>query len=136
MSLIQWSNELSVGIDSIDKQHQKLVSLINTLNDAKRQSNSHDVLSHTFKELAQYTQDHFAYEEQLLSKHGYEESVEHKRQHDELTVQIVELKDKFNHYQDDSLTDEVMEFLKRWLTFHIMTTDKAYSEFLLAKGVN
>ncbi|MCP5043131.1 MAG: hemerythrin, partial [bacterium] len=32
MNLIDWSDDLSVGVDSVDEQHKKLVNMINALN--------------------------------------------------------------------------------------------------------
>lgn len=136
MPLIQWSEELSIGIESIDNQHKKLVAIINNLDDSIKDNHSNIQLKTTFAELEQYTQEHFSYEEKLFEQYDYQDSIEHKRQHAELVVQLVELKEKCDHYQDKSVTKDVMQFLKNWLTYHIMKTDKAYSQFLSAKGVN
>jgi len=135
MPLIEWSKDLTIGIESIDNQHKKLISIVNTLHDAMQSPDSRDVLSNIFRELTSYTQTHFAYEERLFAQYGYQESTEHKRQHAELIFQLLELEEKVGRYQQEDLTQEVMIFLKGWLTFHILETDKAYSGFLIAKGV-
>jgi hemerythrin len=135
MSLIEWSNELSVGIKSIDEQHKKLVNMINALNDAMLTGSSNELLGKIFTGLAAYTQKHFAYEENMFAEYGYEGSEEHKRQHNELIAQVIALKEKFMENPQGTISDDLMQFLKRWLTNHIMRTDKDYTEFLVSKGV-
>ena len=135
MPLIEWTAELSVGIDSIDEQHKKLVNMINALNDAMLTNSSHELLGKIFTGLAAYTQKHFAYEENMFAEYGYADSEEHKRQHNELIAQVIELKEKFIANPQRTMSADLMLFLKRWLTNHIMRTDKEYSEFLISKGV-
>ncbi|GAA6170530.1 bacteriohemerythrin [Colwellia sp. KU-HH00111] len=135
MPLIEWTAELSVGIDSIDEQHKKLVNMINALNEAMLTGSSNELLGKIFTGLAAYTQKHFAYEEALFAEYGYADSKQHKRQHRELIAQVVELKQKFIENPQQTMTADLMLFLKRWLTNHIMKTDKAYAECLIAKGV-
>jgi hemerythrin-like metal-binding protein len=135
MPLIEWTNELSVGIDSIDEQHKKLVNMINALNDAMLTNSSHELLGKIFTGLATYTQKHFAYEENMFAEYGYEGSEEHKRQHNELISQVVDLKEKFIANPQGTMSADLLLFLKRWLTNHIMRTDKEYTEFLISKGV-
>jgi hemerythrin len=135
MPLIEWSAELSVGIESIDEQHKKLVNMINALNDAMVVGESNELLGKIFTGLAAYTQKHFAYEENMFAEYNYPDSTEHKRQHNELIAQVVELKAKFMENPQGTISADLMRFLKLWLTNHIMRTDKEYTEFLLAKGV-
>ena len=135
MPLIEWTSELSIGIDSIDEQHKKLVNMINALNDAKLAGSTNELLGKIFTGLTTYTQKHFTYEENMFAEYGYSNSDEHKRQHNELIAQVVELKDKFLENPQGTISDDLIHFLKRWLTNHIMRTDKEYAEFLIAKGV-
>ncbi len=133
--LINWSEELSVGIESIDNQHKKLVNMINALNEALVEGKARDVLVKIFNGLVVYTDKHFKYEEALFAQHGYQDAAEHKAQHDALVKQVLELKSKL----DDGnfmIGVEVMAFLKEWLTEHIMKTDKAYTVHLTGAGVN
>lgn len=135
MPLIEWTSELSIGIDSIDEQHKKLVNMINALNDAKIAGSTNELLGKIFTGLTNYTQKHFTYEENMFAEYGYINSNEHKRQHNELIAQVIELKDKFMDNPQGTVSDDLIHFLKRWLTNHIMRTDKEYAEFLISKGV-
>jgi len=135
MTVIVWSNELSVGIKSIDEQHKLLISLINSLNSAMAKGEANMMIGDILSNLTQYTRLHFGYEEQLFEQYGYPNSEKHKRQHGELIEQISALKERFETDLSGSVALEIMQFLKHWLTHHILKTDKAYAEFLIAKGV-
>ncbi|MEA1890408.1 MAG: hemerythrin domain-containing protein, partial [Pseudomonadota bacterium] len=63
-----WKEEYSVGIDSIDQQHKKLLSLINQLQTAVDYSTGKEFEREALDELVTYTKDHFSYEEGLMEK--------------------------------------------------------------------
>jgi hemerythrin len=113
MPLIEWTAKLSVGIDSIDEQHKKLVNMINALNYAMLTNSSNELLGKIFTGLAAYTQKHFTYEENMFAEYGYTDSEEHKRQHNELIAQVVELKQKFIENPQGTMSADLMLFLKR-----------------------
>jgi hemerythrin len=54
MPLIEWTDELSLGMESIDEQHKKLVNMINALNDAMLTNSSNELLGKIFTRLATY----------------------------------------------------------------------------------
>jgi len=135
MSVIVWSKELSVGIESIDEQHKTLIELINSLNTAMANGEANMMIGGILLKLTDYTQYHFAYEEDLFEQHGYTDSVQHKRQHQKLIDQISALKDEYESDITGSIGLEILQFLKTWLTKHIMKTDMEYSRFLIDKNV-
>ncbi len=135
MALITWSDDFSVGIDSIDDQHKKLVNMINGLNDALEKGEADAMVIKIFGGLAAYTQKHFAYEEELFDQHGYPDTAAHKQEHAALIDQVVELKQKLDA-GDFMISSELMDFLKAWLTKHIMGSDKKYSECFISHGVS
>ena len=59
MALLEWSDELSVGIDLIDKQHMILVRAINLLAMAIEKNSERELLAAIFETLADYTHTHF-----------------------------------------------------------------------------
>lgn len=134
MALIEWSDKMSVGVESIDEQHKKLVNMINALNDALVRGEADAVLVKIFDGLAVYTQKHFQYEEQLFAEHGYPMAADHKAEHDALIAQVVELKTKLDA-GSAMIGIELMKFLKGWLTNHILKSDMAYSAHLRGRKV-
>ncbi len=135
MPLIQWSDELSVAIDSIDQQHKTLVAMINKLNDAFEAEQTDQVLGGIFEQLSDYTIKHFAYEETLFAQYDYPQTQEHQNEHRVLVQQVKELQKKMQN-GDFMVSVELMVFFKEWLLHHILQTDKAYAQFFLGKGVS
>ena len=64
MALIEWSNELSVNIPLIDKQHMILIRAINLLAMAVQHNSSRELMQEIFVTLRDYTDTHFAYAEE------------------------------------------------------------------------
>lgn len=134
MTWIQWSESLSVGIPSIDVQHQGLVTLLNELHRAMLERSGPDVLDPVFARLLTYTEEHFVYEEGLLAGHGYLELVEHCEQHRALRARVQELSREYE-LRGAQVLVEVMEFLRDWLRDHIAGTDQRYASYLIERGV-
>jgi len=135
MALITWGAEYSVGISSIDAQHQKLVVLVNDLNDAMAQGKGKDVLEKILAGLVDYPKTHFAHEESLFKTYGYPEATAHKMKHDDLTKKVLQFQQDLNAGKA-VMSVQIMSFLKDWLLNHIKGTDMKYSAFLKGKGVN
>lgn len=135
MALITWDDsKFSVNIKEIDVQHKKLVELINLLHDAMKAGQGKDALGKVLNELISYTVSHFGTEERLFQQHGYPDIAKHKKEHEDLKKKAIELKTEFEKGAA-MITPNVLNFLRDWLTNHIMKVDKAYSAFLNGKGV-
>lgn len=140
---VVWTKEYSIGIDEMDRQHQRLLVLINkvemishiTSNRADFQEKTMDVL----EDLLNYTLLHFASEEVLLRMFEYPEYEEHKKAHDKFVAFVTKKKehaqslfDSNQHAKINSELDDLYNFLKKWLLGHIMKTDMQYTDFFLA----
>ncbi|MEQ1672482.1 MAG: bacteriohemerythrin [Hyphomicrobium sp.] len=130
MAALEWSDEFSVGIDLIDKQHKLLIRAINLLAMAVEHNSSRDIMKEIFRTLRDYTDTHFAYEELLFDRFGYPDSVKHKLQHKNLLGQVIDLEQRWLA-GDAEIGSEVLTFLVEWLRNHILGSDKAYSAFLI-----
>ena len=134
MALISWNENYSVKIKDIDDQHKKLIDMINELHDAMKSGRGKEVVGKTLSELVKYTEQHFSFEEKLFTQHNYPEGRTHSKTHQDLIDQLKEFISKYESGQN-TLSIELMNFLRDWLTNHIMGTDKKYTSFLNSKGI-
>lgn len=134
MALITWSTSLSVNIAEIDRQHQKLIQMINQLNDSMTKTVPKETLSGIIKGLVDYTVVHFGFEEDYFDRFGYPDKDAHKREHQEFVRKVVDFRDQFDSGRL-FISMEIMDFLKNWLVNHIQGTDKKYGPFLNSKGI-
>ncbi|MGV0952231.1 MAG: bacteriohemerythrin, partial [Azonexus sp.] len=135
MPLITWNDSYSVKIREIDRQHLKLVQIINDLNDAMQEGKANDVLAKILRELVSYTKTHFTAEEKYLEQYGYPDVSAHKRKHSDFVEKISELRDNFASGRL-GVSIETMKFLMDWLLQHIKGADMKYAPFLAGKGVS
>lgn len=135
MAFFEWKEEYSVDVPSVDKQHQKLVEMLNDLHESRRNGTATPTgTKKTIESLIAYVITHFNYEEQLMREHGYPEYEEHKRKH----ILMAKRVDEFASALEQGTTQssaELAAFLKDWLQKHIQGTDKRYGPFLKDKGV-
>jgi len=132
MTVIQWSDELSVKIPSIDNQHKTLVKLINKLDAAIEAGNARQVLQVVLGELTRYAQAHFIYEEALFTLYHYPDSANHILSHEKLFEKVEQFKQALEDNED--IYAQLVAFLNDWLAHHILQEDMAYSVYLLQRG--
>jgi hemerythrin len=135
MALFVWNDSYSVNIREIDEQHKKLIMLVNVLHTSMKEGKGKEVIGEILDELVKYTSYHFSFEESLFGKYGYAEAMMHVRQHNDLIADVKKFIEKYNT-GSTVLSIDLLNFLKDWLTNHIVGTDKKYSAFLNSKGVS
>jgi hemerythrin len=136
MALMTWTEKMSVGVKVLDDDHKKLIGMINELQDGLKAGHGKEALGQVLDELVNYTQIHFAREEQYFAQTGYPPASLHKKEHDDLTKQVLEVQAKYKESPLTSLSFEVMDFLKNWLNEHIQGSDQKYASHLNAKGIH
>lgn len=133
-NFVEWTNELSVGIQEIDEQHKILIDLINRLFDEIIKGGNAEKVQEILDELVQYTIVHFSFEEALFRIFDYPDTQIHARHHVDLKHQVFELQEKVKSGGATVNTDLLL-FLKKWLQNHILSEDKKYAPYLLKQGV-
>lgn len=130
-----WKDSYSVNVKSIDEQHKKLVSIINELNNAMLYEKGRSVIGKVLKDLVDYTVSHFDYEEKLMEKNGYSDLENHKKIHKDLLKTVGKFYDEFSSGEVE-MSKDIMDFLKTWLSEHILGSDKKYSEIMIKNKQN
>jgi hemerythrin len=133
-NFVEWRDEYSVGIASIDEQHKRLLNLINQLQTAAHYHTEEAFVDRALDELVDYTKTHFGYEEGLMEQNGYPDLEAHKGEHQAMIKQVGESIERYKSDPDQTIED-IVQYLKKWLINHINGTDKGYSGFLVGKGV-
>ncbi|HTB95828.1 MAG TPA: bacteriohemerythrin [Terracidiphilus sp.] len=134
MSLITWNDNLSVGVQSIDKQHGVLVSTLNELHTAMMSGQAGNVTGKLLENLLTYTREHFSTEEAMLAKTAYPGLALHEQMHRELTRKVEGYVARYSH-GEITLNLHLLNFLRDWLTNHIQREDKAYGSWVAAHGI-
>jgi hemerythrin len=136
MPLMEWEERMSVGVREIDAEHRHLVSLLNSLFDAMQQGMGREKLGEILNSLVDYTDAHLRHEELLFAQTDYPDTESHKKEHNNLRKQVIEIQKKYNSGELDTLTIETLTFLKHWLINHTTGSDKRFGPHLNAHGVS
>jgi len=133
MPYFEWTPDLELGIDLIDHDHKVLVSLLNQAHDCIGAPEERATLGSVLNALVEYTEYHFAREEQIMESAGYSELEEHRDLHRRLTRQANEVRARFAVDPKDVQAEEVLQFLKDWLRDHIMGQDLRFRPHVLSR---
>ncbi len=132
---MKWQDSFSVGIEEIDNQHKKLISMINSLYKAIKKGEGQKILKDILEGLVQYVDEHFGTEERYMEEYNYPGYLAHKKEHDKFTEQVLKVYQEFEQGKP-VVTIDLMEFLKKWLKNHILGTDKKYAPFFKKHGLS
>ncbi len=130
MPLLEWRPEFAVGVESLDTDHKVLVSLINQLDDAITAGNPRAAVQRVLDALYDYTVYHFAREEALMRACGYPDYEAHASTHASLRAQVADIRDRYGRSPESVHSQEVLTFLKNWLSAHIIGRDHLYIPFM------
>ncbi len=136
--LFIWNTSFDTGLSTIDRQHHRLVEMIN---DAVRLSFEGAEMKQAAvlalrKSLGEYVKRHFSTEERIMERYAVDKRHRdfHEAEHRGFTAKEGTL--FFDAERMDSETlGGIAEYLIRWLAYHILNTDKVLArQILLIRG--
>lgn len=122
----EFTNDFLTGVAFIDKQHARLFELANEAYDLLNDqlvTDKYDRIVDLISELRDYTKTHFADEEEFMNGIGFQYIWSEKHAHLTFIAKLdgIDL-DKVDENQQAHIL-EVLDFLAKWLTFHIKGAD-------------
>lgn len=135
MEKIIWKREYSVGVERLDRQHQKIISIINKLIAKPRIFITSGTIAEVLAELNSYVSEHFLLEEQLLEENNYPSLVDHCKKHTQYSERVTDfcLKTVENN---KNMPEELVNYLGGWWVGHILYEDMKYKRFFEKKGIH
>jgi NNP family nitrate/nitrite transporter-like MFS transporter len=127
--LLIWNEELSVGIEAIDRQHRQLMRLVNEVDEVVQEHGTFEQMAPVLNELIDFTKTHFSNEEKLLEENHCPHIEKHKKAHSHLLEELLDWKKKAEQIKVEDL-GEHMIFLRVWFPGHILGVDKRDSTYL------
>ncbi|TCO10536.1 bacteriohemerythrin [Natronoflexus pectinivorans] len=126
--MIKWNDNFSVNNQTIDNEHQSLFKALNDFYEGLRNKASNENMSRLIENLINYTKTHFTNEEDFMRSINYPKIEDHIKEHREF---IAKTEDFYTKFKSGKLlvSFEVTNFIKDWITNHIMTEDKQYAAF-------
>jgi hemerythrin-like metal-binding protein len=120
--VIQWSDRFNSGIPEVDKQHFKLVALINQLFKIIQEGADKVQLGAIADELLDYTITHFRAEEDFMQELNYPGTEAHKTLHQKFAAKVSAVLQGIKQGKPVDAS-ELFAFLKSWLIEHIEKQD-------------
>ena len=122
MALIQWREDFCTGIPGVDYEHEELIKQVNSIyaliDDKADKDSVLDSLGNIYGSISA----HFALEEQMMEKHGYDEFKQHQADHERLLNDICDITDDFE--QATELDEQKFkQKLNDWFQLHFKTHD-------------
>lgn len=130
MPLMNWDETMSVKSTELDAQHQELISLINESYEAIQRHDEHKLML-LIEKMRAYARHHFETEEMYMEQNAFPDLENHKLLHAKFNQDVDEFQK--NLFKKTNLS-QVFIFLSRWLTNHIMETDKSYAPYMPAEN--
>ncbi len=128
---IQWTEELAVGEQLIDTQHQEIFRRISTLLDACNKGKGKEAVGDVLNFLGNYVVEHFGAEEKLMQQYDYPEYPQHKQMHEAFIKKFEELKEDYEKNGVAlNLVIQTNRFVVGWLNDHIRNVDKKLGKFI------
>lgn len=128
MPPIQWTDALTMGIQTLDQQHKGLFELYEGLCAAQSEAGPTCTSQELLEALRAYAEDHFHIEEGYMQAFGYPDFDAHTAEHEAFLLDM----GRFEAACDsgDASVQDMLDYLGNWLVEHIQGVDMKMGRFL------
>ena len=132
-NVYSWQDSLSVGISSIDTQHQYIINLLNRIHDAVNTGSSAKIVE-VLIDMQTYSEVHFADEESIMRINNYPQLEEHIILHKKFITKTESFLDDLETHPL-AVSSEIAHYLGKWVVNHIQKVDKELGDFLKLRNM-
>ena len=124
----EWNKDLSVGVQTLDQDHQSIFDTFNEFYVVFMSGGSKEQLLTTLQKLQDYCVRHFEAEEKWLESEGDPCLAQQRKQHHIFTEEIENLISDLRAGRRASTTSaNLCDVLEKWFRNHIMSLDQKYA---------
>lgn len=134
MARITWTDQMSIGVAVIDDDHKVLVNQFNRLADAVEAKRDPSAVAGVIEALIDYTAFHFEREMQLMRLTEFPGLTGHEKEHERLVHELYGLNTAWR--TGGATARQVLNFVGRWLSNHILKTDLTLGKHLVSLGAD
>lgn len=122
---MEWTPNLSVGIDMIDNQHKELINRANQFYAELRKENGKAETLKVLDFLSNYVVKHFSDEEAIQAKYNYPGYAEHRKLHRDFIENVKGIKADIAKNGVTSASSTLIAMtVSNWLINHISVMDR------------
>jgi hemerythrin len=131
--LLSWKPEYSVNREDLDRHHQEMFHILNSVYDNLMNSREQNFLLPCIDKLSEITKYHLSVEEQHLKEMCVPDLDHHIAKHREFAESVETIR---NDYNDNYLeaSKELIILLGEWLFNHVLKEDRKYSAMMGIPG--
>lgn len=129
-----WKKSYSVGIQTLDHQHQAIMRGLNELHEEMIGGKANEAVAPLIRNLVAIAGAHFAAEEKLMESTGFPGLVDHRVKHEELTRKIDEFIAR-HEMGDRAAYSQFLYFVRAYMTQHMLKEDREYAPWMAEHGI-
>lgn len=130
VTVLRWQSAMQLGIPAIDADHKKLVGLLNCLHYTVMAGDDWCGVAGVLDQLVDYTEVHFAREEQLMERSDYPDFAAHQAGHRRLAEMMRKRRQAFRDSPETFDMDGFYDFVSGWLLHHVLGDDMKLRPYL------
>ncbi|MDR3739024.1 MAG: bacteriohemerythrin [Terracidiphilus sp.] len=136
MALLNWNRRrYSVGVAKLDDQHAVFIGGLNKLHGAMIMGQGKTITGHLLQTLIDNAREHTSAEEALMTSTNYPGLAHHRAEHQKLVAKFAELQAQ-HQKGEDSVCIPLLQFMRDWLSTHILEEDRKYTPWLQEHGAH
>ncbi len=133
MDKLMWDTSLNINVLDLDDKMQNFFGVLNRFYEfesiKRKKEEDFDAILEVFADLAEYINQHFKYEERVLTQYSYPEFKQHQKEHQRFIKRMLGYRRLFSD-EPDKAYNEAVKYSRQWIVGHVKEDDSRYAPFV------